>query len=253
MQRYFIPEHDWNSDKVFITEDNAHHIIRVMRKKIGDEIICNHPNGEAAICTITQLTKAEVHTKITKWLEDNAELPVQVTIAQGLPKGNKLELIFQKGTELGADEFWLFQADRSIAKWEQKKAVQKIKRYEKIIKEASEQCHRNIVPNLKETGTIEELLEDSRHYHLRLFAYEEEARTNAYSLLSDALQTGKPNDKIIVFIGPEGGFSNEEVELLKANKCKPVRLGRRILRTETASMYLLASISYHFEELRCKE
>lgn len=220
-----------------------------MRQKIGDEVICNHPSGEAAICTITQLSNDEVHANVNKWLDSNTELPVQVTIAQGLPKGSKLELILQKGTELGAHEFCLIQADRSIVKWDPKKANQRIKRYKKIMQEASEQCHRNFVPTIKEADTIKGLLAHKNDYDFILFAYEEEAKSTHYSSLSKALQKIKQNDKILIFIGPEGGFSTNEVQLLKENNCMPVRLGRRILRTETASMYLLASMSYHFEEL----
>lgn len=253
VQRYFIAEQYWNDDEVTIADNNAHHIIRVMRSEVGDEIICNHPNGKAAICTITQLMKDQVRVKIGEWLVESAELPVQVTIAQGLPKGNKLELILQKGTELGAYSFALFQAARSIVKWDQKKSFQKIKRFEKIVEEASEQCHRNLVPEIKQPVSLEQLLVTSEAYDHIMFAYEEEAKTKDYSSFSSALRKVKRDDKILIFIGPEGGFSKQEVQLLTEHKAIPIRLGRRILRTETASMYVLASISYHFEELRCNE
>lgn len=253
MQRYFIREQYWSNDEVRITENNAHHIIRVMRNEVGNQIICNHPNGEAARCTITEIINNEVRAKISEWLVEDAELPVQVTIAQGLPKGNKLELILQKGTELGAHRFSLFQAARSIVKWDHKKSAQKIKRYEKIIEEASEQCHRNLVPLLNQYDSLEQLLANSKSYDHILFAYEEEAKRAGFSSFSSVLRKVKKDDKIIVFIGPEGGFSEEEVQLLIENNAIPVRLGKRILRTETAPLYVLASISYHFEELRCDE
>lgn len=249
MQRYFIPIEQWLDNKVILTDSDAHHITRVMRQEVGDTIICVHPNGEAAICIITDLSKRDVHAEVNHWLEIDAELPIEVTIAQGLPKGNKLELILQKGTELGARKFCLIQADRSIAKWDSKKAAQRMKRYEKIMQEASEQSHRNFVPEIKEAVTIKQLLAHSETYDFIIFAYEDEAKSTDYSSLSTSLQKIKPNDRVLVFIGPEGGFSDQEVQLLKENNCTPVRLGRRILRTETASLYVLASISYHFEEL----
>lgn len=252
MQRYFISDEDWTEREVLLKDNNAHHITRVMRMAVGEEIICNHPEGKAAICKISQMTNEIVHATIKTWLDTDAELPIQVTIAQGIPKGNKLELIIQKGTELGANGFYLFQADRSIAKWNEKNAEKRINRYEKIMKEASEQCHRNIVPSIEGALTIEQLLDKKQAFDSVMFAYEEEAKTNNYSSLSSALKKVNKNDKILLFIGPEGGFSDREVQLLKTNDCTPVRLGKRILRTETASLYALASISYHFEELGCE-
>ncbi|MEI3613334.1 16S rRNA (uracil(1498)-N(3))-methyltransferase [Pseudogracilibacillus sp. SO30301A] len=251
MQRYFIPKANWSNEFIDITDDDAHHINRVMRFKQGDKIICAHPDGKAAICQIIYLEKNKVKVEIKEWLDTNSELPVHVAIAQGLTKGNKLELIFQKGTELGAQKFCLFEADRSIVKWDKKKSEQKLKRYRKIIKEASEQCHRNQSPILEEPNSLLEIVEKSTNYDVKLFAYEEEAKVDNYSSFGAVLSQVKENEKLLIFIGPEGGFSIEEAMFLKDNNFVPIRLGKRILRTETASLYALASISYHFEELRC--
>lgn len=252
MQRYFIPKEEWQEDQIVITGDHAHHILRVMRNAVGDEIICTHPNGKAAICKVTEITQDAVRVKVLSYLTNDAELPVQVTIAQAIPKGNKLELIFQKGTELGAHRFYLFQADRSVAKWDDKKASQRLKRYEKIIEEASRQCHRNIVPEAEGVFPLEEVLQQKNNFDHLLFAYEEEAKTEQFSSFGDSMKKIAPDDTVLLFIGPEGGFSPREVDMLKENNCIPVRLGKRILRTETAALYALASFSYHFEELRCK-
>jgi len=250
LQRYFIPKINWKDDLVSILEDDAHHISRVMRYNEGDQIICVHPNGNTAIGQIRAMQKGKIQVEIIEWLNQNTELPVHVSIAQGLPKGNKLELVLQKGTELGAARFHLFEADRSISKWDSKKSVQKMNRYRKIIKEASEQSHRNKMPIVNEPVSLEALIEASKEYNMLLFAYEEEAKTEQFSSLGTALSKLKVNDRILICIGPEGGFSNQEVTLLKEHQFSPVRLGKRILRTETASLYALASISYHFEELR---
>lgn len=146
MQRYYVPRENWNTQSIRLSSEDAHHVQRVMRQQIGDKLICNHPNGEAALCVITQVDNRDVYVQIEEWLKEDTELPVNITIAQGLPKGSKLELILQKGTELGAYDFQLFEADRSIAKWDSKKSSNRMKRYGKIIKEASEQCHRNHLP-----------------------------------------------------------------------------------------------------------
>src|SRR5690625_7436830 len=147
-----------------------------MRYNVQDEIICVHPNGQSAKSKITKIYTKEVKAKIIEWLEHNAELPVEVTIAQGLPRGNKLELILQKGTELGAAKFYLFTADRSISKWDKKKSEQKLARYRKIIKEASEQCHRNRMPILEEPTSLEQIGRASKNYDVLMFARSEERR-----------------------------------------------------------------------------
>lgn len=252
MQRYFTKKTDWDGNFVFIKGDDAHHIVRVMRKKVGDRVICNHPEGKAAICEIKQIEKLDVKVQVVEWLEENAELPIQVTIAQGLPKGNKLDFILQKGTELGASKFLLFEGERSIAKWDEKKSKQKLKRYRKILKEASEQCHRNIIPEI-EVMSLQTILESHLQYDIMMYAYEEEAKKAEYSSLAKAFTSMKLRQKALILIGPEGGFSNREVQLFEKYDLKPVRLSPRILRTETAPLYALASISYHFEELRCHE
>lgn len=249
MQRYYVPDHNWFESEVSLTNEDAHHIIRVMRQQVGDQLICNHPNGQAAMCTISEIDDKKVIVQVDEWLEADNELPINITIVQGLPKGNKLEMIFQKGTELGATAFQIFEADRSIAKWDTKKADNRYKRYHKIIKEASEQCHRNKMPELKQVDSLQNIIASSQGYEHILFGYEEEVNNKEAHTLGKALQQVNLGENILMVIGPEGGFSKEEVELLKANQATSVRLGKRILRTETAALYALASLSYHFEEM----
>jgi len=253
VQRYYVPKENWEKDAVLVTKEDAHHIKRVMRQQVGDQMICNHPSGKAARCIIDIIADDYVKARIMEWLEDDHELPVKVTIAQGLPKGNKLELILQKGTELGAAAFQLFEADRSIAKWDVKKAANRFKRFDKIIKEASEQCHRNLKPTLYDFQSLHEIVTDSPSYDHIIVGYEEEAKREIDYTFGDVLSTIRHGQSILIVIGPEGGFSKEEVIMLKEHGAIPVRFGKRILRTETASLYALASISYHFEELRCSK
>lgn len=250
MQRYFIPEENWKEESVFIIED-AHHISRVMRSKPGDEIICVHPLHQAALCSITSMEESQIEAAIVSWIKEEKELPVSITLAQGLPKGDKLELILQKGTELGASFFLPFQAGRSIVKWDKKKADKKLARFNKITKEASEQSHRTKIPSVLPLRSFEELLDSSTEYDLCIFAYEEETRGPRSKGLSSLLKETSPGDKILACIGPEGGFTMEEAKALTDKGFLSVRLGPRILRTETAPLYLLSCISYHYEELRC--
>ncbi|SEQ17469.1 16S rRNA (uracil1498-N3)-methyltransferase [Virgibacillus subterraneus] len=252
LQRYFVPETNWGKDEVIINADDAHHINRVMRLQAGDKIICNHPDGIAAICEITSSGNDGVQLVIMEWLEESSELPIEVTIAQGLPKSDKFELVLQKGTELGATAFTPIQAERSIVVWDDKKAEKKFKRYSKIVKEASEQSHRTKIPQINDVTTIEKLIEESSNYDKKLFAYEEEAKTSEFQSFGTIISEMDSGNRVLVCIGPEGGFSEKEADQLKQHGFTSVRLGPRILRTETASLYVLASISYQFEELRCR-
>lgn len=249
MQRYFVPKENWRNDTIVIDGDDAHHMIRVMRMQVGDRIICNPPDSKGAICTIVQMDADTVTAKVVEWLNRDAELPVYVTIVQGLPKGDKMDLVLQKGTELGACAFIPFQADRSVVKWDAKKEEKKLTRYAKIIKEASEQSHRTHLPVIKPAMKLRQLIEESNTYQVRLFAYEEEAKTASFQSLASVVGKLKKGDRVMICIGPEGGFSTDEVVTLKEHNFIPVRLGPRILRTETAALYALASISYHLEEL----
>ncbi|SDK53357.1 16S rRNA (uracil(1498)-N(3))-methyltransferase [Sediminibacillus albus] len=251
MQRYFIPPNGWQEKQVMITGDDRHHIARVMRMNAGDSIICSSPEGMSAECEIVEITEHQVTAHVQRWLEESNDLPVSVTIAQGLPKGDKMELVLQKGTELGASAFIPFQAARSIVKWDGKKAEKKQSRYRKIVKEASEQSHRSSIPEVHPLMSVKQLLAASEAYDVKIFAYEDEARSSNYQSLSGILSNAEAGQKIIACIGPEGGYTIEEVNAFKQHGFQTVRLGPRILRTETAPLYLLAGISYHFEELGC--
>lgn len=249
MQRYFIPEEAWLKEQVQIEHDDMHHIKNVMRMEVGDSLECVHPNGFVAECKIQAFEENKIVVQIHKWLDEDTELPVSVTIVQGLPKKDKLELVLQKGTELGAVEFLLYEADRSIVQWNEKKQTQKLARFNKIVKEASEQCHRNQVPEIAVNSLKNILKNENTTYDLFLFAYEEEAKQASDTSFHHILSNIQRGTRICLIIGPEGGFSKNEVQFLKQHQAKPIRLGPRILRTETAALYALASISYHFEEM----
>jgi 16S rRNA (uracil1498-N3)-methyltransferase len=250
MQRYFISDkNNWTKEEVIISGEDVHHILRVMRFDIGDEIIAVHPNEKAARCILRECTDTYIKAEIIEWLAEGVTLPVEVTIAQGLPKGDKFELILQKGTELGAASFIPFQADRSVVIWNEKKMKKKMERFEKIVKAASEQSHRVNIPKIEEKMNLDELIETSKQYDVSLFAYEEETRTADFQSLATVLRRIEKGMRLLLCIGPEGGFSTEEAQRLTDNNFHSVRLGPRILRTETAALYALASISYHFEEM----
>lgn len=246
MQRYFVKE-SANNHRFFIEGEDCHHIIKVMRMQTGSEIICVDPHGKAAVCKIAEITDSQVTADIVEWKDEDSELPIKVTIASGLPKGDKLDWIIQKGTELGAYEFLPFSAARSIVKWDDKKAAKKVERWQKIAKEAAEQSHRALVPEVNVPVDFQVLLQKSKHYTYRLAAYEEESRHGERVTFSAVLQKMNKGESLLLVFGPEGGLTEEEIHRLQENGFGLCGLGPRILRTETAPLYTLAAISYHFE------
>ncbi|KLV27330.1 16S rRNA (uracil(1498)-N(3))-methyltransferase [Niallia circulans] len=244
MQRYFAKNEE---DTFFIQEDDYHHIVRVMRMDIDDEIYCVNSLQQAARCRIEKISENEVIAKVVQWLEGEIELPISVSIVSGLPKGDKLEWIIQKGTELGAFKFIPFIAARSVVKWDEKKGGKKLVRWNKIAKEAAEQSHRTMIPEVSSPISIKELIKLSEGYNVKLIAYEEEAREGESSVLTKSLESMTKGQSILAVFGPEGGLTESEVALLKEHGFVTCGLGPRILRTETAPLYLLSAVSYHFE------
>ncbi|MEH7414078.1 16S rRNA (uracil(1498)-N(3))-methyltransferase [Neobacillus drentensis] len=249
MQRYFVQQQA-NHDHFIIDEEDRHHIVKVMRMEINDRIICVDPEGKQAVCRLSEITNSSVVADVVQWIDESSELPISITIASGLPKGDKLEWIIQKGTELGAQQFLPFSAARSVVKWDEKKAAKKIDRWQKIAKEAAEQSHRTILPTIINPLSFKELLIKSNDFDYKLAAYEEESRQGETSVLSSTLKKMKNGETLLIVFGPEGGLAEEEVQQLKDFGFGLCGLGPRILRTETAPLYSLAAISYHFELLR---
>ncbi|PLR93812.1 16S rRNA (uracil(1498)-N(3))-methyltransferase [Bacillus sp. T33-2] len=246
MQRYFSMEAS-GGNRFYLKGGDFHHIVRVMRMNEGAEIICVDPVGKSALCKIAEITDETVAAEIVKWIEGSSELPVHITIASGLPKGDKLEWIIQKGTELGAFQFVPFIASRSVVKWDDKKSAKKVERWQKIAREAAEQSHRTRVPEICTPVNIHQLVNESPNYDYKLIAYEEEARQGESSVLASTFSKLGEGESLLVVFGPEGGLAAEEIALLKEHGFVPCGLGPRILRTETAPLYVLSAASYHFE------
>lgn len=247
MQYYFVEKDQWQDGHVTITGDDYHHLVNVMRKKVDDQVICSHPDGKQAICQITAVDE-HVTLRIVDYLDAQTELPIDVSIVQGLPKGDKLDWIVQKATELGARSFVPFNAVRSIVKWDKKKEGKKLARLQKIVKEASEQSHRQILPEIHSVQTLMNIVELSQGYDHLFMAYEETARELQSNKLSHHFNKIQPGDRVLIVIGPEGGLDENEVHALYEAQFQAIRLGPRILRTETAPLYLLSALSYYFEE-----
>ncbi|MET3682459.1 16S rRNA (uracil1498-N3)-methyltransferase [Alkalibacillus flavidus] len=253
MQRYFIPNDNWiyDNQSVLIEGDDFHHIVNVMRMVSGDAIIGCNENEQSYQLILDQIDESQkqLYATIDYELNEDTELPVHISVAQGLPKGDKLDTIVQKGTELGMRSFIPLQMDRSIVKWDRKKQPKKIDRLKKIAKEASEQSHRLMIPHIHSLQSLDDVI-DFNHFDKIIVASEYEAKGSHQParLLDDLMQLIKGQHRVLIIIGPEGGISPHELAKCEDAGVLPARLGKRILRTETASLYLLSVISYSLEE-----
>ncbi|MDF2607426.1 MAG: rRNA ((1498)-N(3))-methyltransferase [Bacillales bacterium] len=251
MQRYFIANEQLINNTITLHSDDAHHVKNVMRFRIGDNIICTNENEQTFKCEILELNSDMVKVRIIEELKEDRELPVKVTIAQGMPKGEKLELVLQKGTELGLTSYIPLKTKRTIVKFDDKKEKKKIERWEKILKEAAEQSYRSKIPTIESPMNLKELVSFSSEYTYKLVAYEETAKkSEEKSNLKYVLNNVNNGDSILAVFGPEGGLDEDEVSFLEKNGFITCALGPRILRTETAPLYLLSAVSYQLELLR---
>ncbi|MFS0689786.1 16S rRNA (uracil(1498)-N(3))-methyltransferase [Sporosarcina sp. 179-K 8C2 HS] len=246
MQRYFLETPFEEDGKASISGDDGKHIAKVMRMEVGDLIIAVD-HGEAFISEITSIHSDGVSVSKKDGPLPTNEMQVNVTIACGLPKGDKLDLIVQKGTELGMHSVIPFEAERSIVKWDAKKGDKKVERLKKIAKEAAEQCHRTKIPVVSAPMSFKQLIQESRNYDIRFFADEEDAKGTDPNRIADRLKNVYHKQTVLVVFGPEGGLSRKEAEEMRAADFLSVSLGPRILRTETAPLYFLSAMSYEFE------
>ncbi|ARF18735.1 16S rRNA (uracil(1498)-N(3))-methyltransferase [Sporosarcina ureae] len=246
MQRYFLNQPFNEQRQVAISGDDYKHIVKVMRMTPGQEILTVY-DGVASVAMIDSISEDVVTVSEQRQLDQYNELPISVTIACGLPKGDKLDLITQKSTELGMSRLIPFAAKRSIVKWDAKKGDKRIERLQKIAKEAAEQCHRNQVPEILSVQSVKQLIMYTDSFDVKLFADEEDAKSEVPHKIADRLKNMYHEQSIVIVFGPEGGLAREEVTQLQEAGFHPVSLGPRILRTETAPLYVLSAMSYEFE------
>ncbi|GAA0135953.1 16S rRNA (uracil(1498)-N(3))-methyltransferase [Paenibacillus sp. YSY-4.3] len=251
MQRYFIDPEQFGDKTVSITGEDARHIGKVMRSKPEDKLIVSDGIAREALVEITEIEAQEVKARIIEMLEASGEPRVQVTIAQSLPKGDKMEIVIQKCTEIGASSFLPFMSERTVVQYDPRKEEKRALRWRKIAKEAAEQAHRSRVPAVDSPATWKELLGKLPEYDLACVCYEKEHGQQLRDVLkpfSERIGDGtKP--RVLVAIGPEGGFTEQEIAQLEAAGAVSIGLGRRILRTETAGMAALTCIMYETGEM----
>lgn len=255
MDRFFVePEHLNLDDKtLYIDGEDVKHISKVLRYGQGDEIEVCDSNGHEYICRIESVDKTRIDLSIVDEVDINRESRIRISLYQGVPKSTKMDIILQKLTEAGVDEIVLVNTKRSVVNIKGDKADKKFDRWERIIYEAAKQCKRGMIPKLRGILSFKEALEDMGKNDINICPYEVEKSLG----IKEALQTGqvkkilenKDEVRVGIFIGPEGGFAEEENEMVKAAGIASVTMGPRIFRTETASIVATAITLYELGDI----
>ena len=247
MRKFFVNSNQINDNQIIIVGEDVNHIKNVLRLVIGEKIkICDKDLSKNYVSTIDEVTNQEVRCTIVEEVEGEAEGNVELHIYQGLPKADKMELILQKGTELGVTRFIPVALKRCIVKLDGKDALKKIDRWQKITEVASKQSGRDIVPEVANIATINDICCSIKDFDLVMLAYELEENNYIKSELLKIKGT-KENYKIAIVIGPEGGIDEGEAIKLKEAGAKVVSLGKRILRTETVALQVSSIVMYELE------
>ncbi len=245
MYHFFVDPGQIQGRQIFITGKDVNHIKNVLRMRIGEEVsVGNGIDGKEYRCAIDSFEEDSVVCKLLFIKEDGVELPVKVTLFQGLPKADKMELIIQKAVELGVHEIVPVATKRCVVKLDAKKEASKIARWQAIAEAAAKQSKRAVVPQIKPVMSMKEAIQAATQMEHRIIPYELAEGMKKTREIFEAFQ---PEEQVAVFIGPEGGFEESEVEAAKAVGVEPVSLGKRILRTETAGFTVLAWIMYELE------
>ena len=245
MPKFFIPMEDVQGDSLVIRED-AHHILHVLRKEIGDCLTVCDGCGQDYECEIVSASADQVICRILEQHMAATEPEIQLTLFQGLPKAEKMEWLLQKGVEIGIYDFIPVMTGRSVVKLDGKKADSKLVRWNKITQSAAKQSGRGLLPEVKNVVSVEQAIKTFDKYDLILVLYEEDRGRS----LKEILRTQKTMPrKIALWIGPEGGFDPAEITLLTNAGAVTAGLGPRILRTETAGMTAATIVLYEYDQM----
>ena len=252
MQHFFVSPSQINGHTIVITGEDVNHIKNVLRMKPGEEIsIGNGADDNEYRASIKEIKDDEIICDLLFVKEDGVELPVGITLFQGLPKSDKMDTIIQKAVELGAVRIVPVATERAVVKLDAKKAASKKERWQKISEAAAKQSKRAIVPEVTLPMTMSEAVNMAASMNAAAIPYELENGMDGMNAFVDRVKSlaGNKDTKpeVAVFIGPEGGFADEEIELAGNAGITPVSLGRRILRTETAGMTVLSILMYALE------
>ena len=238
MTRFFVQPEELLPDFLVLTGENAQHA-RVLRLKNGENVLVCDGQGKECLCTVSDVSPDRISLVVQKRLESETEPRVQVSVYMAFPKGDKLEHVIQKATELGAYEIIAFPSSRCVSKPDEKSLKKKLERWQKIAASAAEQSGRGRVPQVLVLPSYRLALEQAAKADKALLFYENEQSTTLKMALSEA-----PYRTVSLLTGPEGGLEVSEVELAQAAGLQVCTLGKRILRCETAPLCALSAVMY---------
>ena len=243
MPKFFVAKSSFSENEVKIIGDDARHIARALRMAVGDEISVLDDTGTEFACRLLKIRDEECVAEILSSHTGKSELPVEVSLYMGYPKGDKLEVVIQKAVELGASKIIPFESSRCIKRPNPEKAEKQGKRLSKIAEEAAKQSGRSRLPAVLPPISYAEAIRAAALADLPLFCYEGDGTVSLKTVISEA----KDPKTVSVIVGCEGGFSEKEALDARDAGLIPVNLGPRILRCETAPSYVLSCISYALE------
>ncbi|MBR3761649.1 MAG: 16S rRNA (uracil(1498)-N(3))-methyltransferase [Lachnospiraceae bacterium] len=230
----------------YITGPDVNHISHVLRMKPGEQFYVTDGESQGKyLCALKSVAGEQVVCDILRYLEESSELPCEIVLYQGLPKADKMELIIQKAVELGVARIVPVATKRSVVKLDEKKAQAKISRWQGIAEAAAKQSKRDMIPVIGSVMSLKEALKEAAEFEVSMMPYENAEGMAATRSLLEGI---RPGQRVAIFIGPEGGFDESEVEAALLQGTRPVTLGRRILRTETAGIAVLAMLVYLLED-----
>ncbi len=246
MFHFFVKPSQIQGRDIIITGSDVNHIKNVLRMRPGEELsVSNGADGKEYRCGIEEFREESVLCRLRFVKEDGLELPSKIYLFQGLPKADKMELIIQKAVELGVYEVIPVAAKRSVVKLEEKKAAVKQARWQGIAEAAAKQSKRRVIPQVHTVMSMKEAVGYAAGMDIRLIPYE---LAEGMGRTKELIASIAPGQTVAVFIGPEGGFEEKEIQEAMAAGIMPVTMGRRILRTETAGLTMLGWIMYQLEE-----
>ena len=244
MRHFVIEKKDIQDDRAIITGSEARHIGRVLRRDVGDSLYLIDENGSEYHAVITAKTSKAVKVHLLEKYPSRKESSIKVVLGQALPKSDKMDYIVQKATELGVNTIVPFFSSRTVPRLNGERQEKKCQRWQKIAIEATKQCGRKVVPRVEGIVNFEEIIEKWDHNSLKIILWEDEKNNR----LQEVLKNVQEFKKVILLVGPEGGFTSEEVSVASDRGFRSAGLGRFILRTETVGIYLLSVLHYELGE-----
>ena len=240
MHRFFVTAGCVREEQVEFTEDQRKQMRNVLRLRAGDVVAAQDGSGREFVVKIGELSAGRAAGEIMEIRTPDTEPPVRLTVIQGLPKGEKLDFILQKCTEIGAAEFVIMECARSVPRVASGKLPARLLRWNAIVREAAEQSGRTRLPTVEGILSFEAAVARAKMCDTGFIAWEGERETTLLSRMPRIRLAGT----VAYLVGPEGGFTEEEVSRARAEGILPVSLGPRVLRAETAAMVGAALIIY---------